>query len=151
MPEFELPAAAPAHDTPVAEAPVPEVEAPPAEVAAPADPIVEPAVDPVRSAAGRLGAQRVQRLVQLGQQYEQDHGLTPARQRRRQLIQLGKRYEREHGQSAARPRRKRRGDAWADFLRALSAVVKPAYRPAVEQLVLALSQQREPERPREAA
>jgi hypothetical protein len=53
--------------------------------------IVPHVVDPVRSAAGRLGAQRIQELVRLGRAYEEQHGLTPGRQRRRQLIQLGRR------------------------------------------------------------
>ncbi len=95
-------------------------------------------VDPVRSAAGRLGGQRVHRLAELGRLYEQEHGLKPGRQRLKQLIQLGRRYEQEHGLAAPRPRRKKKGDAWAEFLTALARVVKPAYRPAVEQLVAAL-------------
>jgi hypothetical protein len=31
-----------------------------------------------------------------------------------------------------------RGDAWAEFLAALARVVKPAHRPAVEQLAASL-------------
>jgi hypothetical protein len=100
----------------------------------------EPArvVDPVRSAAGRLGGQRVHRLAELGRAYECEHGLTPGRQRLKQLIQLGKRYELEHGLRTARPRRRPKGDAWTEFLAALARVVKPAHRPAVEQLLAAL-------------
>lgn len=122
MNEFDLPApAAPVTDTPVADGPV-----------APAP------VDPVRSAAGRLGAQRVHKLAQLGREYEKEHGLRPGRQRLRQLIQLGKRYEQEHGLRVAKPRRRRKGDAWQEFLAALARVVKPAHRPAVEQLAASL-------------
>jgi len=97
-----------------------------------------PPVDAARSAAGRLGAERVYQLARLGREYERVHGLTPGRQRRRQLIQLGKRYEVEHGLRAARPRRRPKGDAWEDFLTALTRVVKPAHRPAVAKLVAAL-------------
>src|SRR5207302_10457311 len=104
-----------------------------------ADAPAVPAVDPVRSAAGRLGARRQQQLIQFGRQYEQEHHLTPGRQRLRQLVQLGKRYEQEHGLGAAKSRRKRRGDAWTEFLTALVRVVKPVHRPAVEALVAALS------------
>jgi hypothetical protein len=95
-------------------------------------------VDAARSAAGRMGAERVHNLAKLGREYERENGLTPGRQRRRQLIQLGKRYEVEHGLKAARPRRRPKGDAWEDFLTALARVVKPAHRPAVAKLVAAL-------------
>jgi hypothetical protein len=90
--------------------------------------------------AGKLGAERVHQLIRLGQQYEQEHGLKRGRQRLRQLIQLGKRYEVEHGLAAPKRRRKRlsREDAWADFVKALARVVKPAYRKDVERLVEAL-------------
>jgi hypothetical protein len=64
-------------------------------------------------------------------------GMTAGRQRLKQLVQLGRRYEQEHG-LAAKPRRRRRGDAWKEFLAALARVVKPAHRPAVEQLLAAL-------------
>jgi hypothetical protein len=118
----------------------PEVVASSEPVAA-VEPIAESrAVNPARSAAGRLGARRVQELVRLGREYEREHGLKPGRQRRRQLIQLGRRYEQEHGLAAAKPRKRKRGDAWLDFLTALARVVKPAHRPAVEQLVAALRQ-----------
>ena len=100
----------------------------------PLEPAATP-VDPVRSAAGRLGGKRVHQLAELGREYEREHGLTPGRQRQRQLVQLGRRYEAEHGLRIARPRRKRTGDAWQEFLSALARVVKPAHRPAVEQLV----------------
>lgn len=119
--------------------PLPTVEAVPVEkqpVVAPEEPAR--VVDPVRSAAGRLGGQRVHRLAELGRAYEREHGLTPGRQRLKQLIQLGKRYEVEHGMRAARPRRRPKGDAWTEFLAALARVVKPAHRPAVEQLLAAL-------------
>jgi hypothetical protein len=96
------------------------------------------AVDPVRSAAGRLGGQRVHKLAELGRAYEKEHGLKAGRQRLKQLIQLGNRYEVEHGLRAATLRRKRRGNAWQEFLSALTSVVKPAYRPAVEQLIASL-------------
>jgi heme oxygenase len=95
-------------------------------------------VDPVRSAAGRLGAQRIQELVRLGRAYEEQHGLTPGRQRRRQLIQLGRRYEQEHGLRVFKPHRKARGDAWAEFVAALARVVKSKHRPAVDQLLAAM-------------
>jgi hypothetical protein len=97
-------------------------------------------VNPARSAAGRLGAKRVQELARLGREYEREHGLKAGRQRRRQLIQLGRRYEVEHGLRAPKPRRRKKGDAWTEFLIALARVVKPAYRPAVERLVAALQQ-----------
>jgi hypothetical protein len=97
-----------------------------------------PAVNPVRAAAGRLGGQRVHRLAELGRVYERERGLKPGRQRLRQLIQLGKKYEVEHGLRVVKPRRKKSGDAWGEFLAALARVVKPAYRPAVEQLAAGL-------------
>jgi hypothetical protein len=133
--EYELPApAVPVDNTPVS-ATDPVADATPA---ADTTPVPQPAVDPVRSAAGRLGGRRVHQLADLGRLYEQEHGLTPGRQRLKQLIQLGKRYEQEHGLRIAKPRRKRRGDAWQEFLAALARVIKPAYRPAVEQLVATL-------------
>jgi hypothetical protein len=95
-------------------------------------------VDPVRSAAGRLGGKRVHQLAELGRRYEREHGLKAGRQRRKQLVLLGKRYEVEHGLKVARPRRRKGGDAWQEFLVALARVVKPAHRPAVEQLVAAM-------------
>ncbi|MBA4064397.1 MAG: hypothetical protein C0501_11920 [Isosphaera sp.] len=102
------------------------------------EPTPAPAVDPVRAAAGRLGAQRLLKLAELGREYEREHGLTPGRQRRRQLIQLGKRYEYEHGLRTPKARRRARGDAWSEFVAALARVVKPAHRPAVEKLAAAL-------------
>jgi hypothetical protein len=98
-------------------------------------------VDPVRSAAGRLGGKRVHHLAELGRRYEQEHGLKAGRQRLKQLVQLGRKYEQERGLWAARPRRRKRGDAWQEFLTALSRVIKPALRPAVEQLAAALRSQ----------
>jgi hypothetical protein len=98
-------------------------------------------VDAARSAAGRLGAKRVQELARLGREYERELGLKPGRQRRKQLIQLGRRYEVENGLRAPKPRRRKKGDAWTEFLIALTRVVKPAHRPAVERLVAALQQQ----------
>ena len=97
----------------------------------------KPSVNPIRSAAGRLGALRLRRLTELGREYERDHDLTPGRQRLRQLVQLGLRYEVEHGLRT--PKAKRRGDPWAEFLAALARVVKPAHRPAVEKLAAALA------------
>jgi len=94
-------------------------------------------VDPVRAAAGRLGGKRVHLLAALGREFEREHGLKAGRQRLKQLVQLGRRYEAEHGPPAAAPR-PRKGDAWQAFLTALARVVKPAHRPAVEQLVAAL-------------
>jgi hypothetical protein len=99
---------------------------------------VPPPVDPVRSAAGRLGGKRVHTLALLGREYEKEHGLKAGRQRQKQLIQLGKRYEVEHGLRAAKSSRGRRGDAWQEFLTALARVIKPTHRTAVEQLVAAL-------------
>ena len=144
----------PVNDTPVVESPAP-VPATGPEV--PAGEIVQPlgeaapAVNPVRAAAGRLGAQRQQQLIQFGKLYELEHHLTPGRQRLRQLVQLGKRYEQEHGLSTAKPRRKRRGDAWTEFLTALARVVKPAHRPAVEALVAALVEKPAPAQEKTAA
>jgi len=145
MSEFEVPAAdAPVEDTPTTETLTVVNTAGPdalevAQEVTPADADVLP-VNPVRAAAGRLGAKRRQQLIQLGKQYELDHNLTPGRQRLKQLIQLGKRYEQDHGLKAAKPRRKRKGDAWTEFLSALARVVKPAYRPAVESLVAKLAE-----------
>jgi hypothetical protein len=136
----------PVSDTPVSDTPVdvsPVVEGP-REVVAPAV-VPTPPVDPVRSAAGRRGGERFHQLVQLGREFEREHGLAPGRQRLKQLVQLGKRYEQEHGLAVAKPRRKRRGDAWAEFLTALARVVKPAHRAAVERLAAAL---RTPQSPR---
>src|SRR5207248_4603429 len=105
-----------------------------------AEAVTRATADPGRSEAGGRGAERVHQLIRLGREYEQEHGLTPGRQRLRQLIQLGKRYEQEHGLAVAKPRRRRakKGDAWKEFLAALARVVKPAHRPAVEQLLAAL-------------
>jgi hypothetical protein len=97
-----------------------------------------PPVDPVRSAAGRLGGKRVHTLAVLGREYEKEHGLSPGRERLKHLIKLGKRYEAEHGLRIAKPRR-RKVEAWPEFLAALARVVKPAYRPMVEELAASLS------------
>lgn len=103
-----------------------------------AEPTPHP-VNAVRAAAGRLGARRVHELMKLGLEYEREHGLKAGRQRQRQLIQLGRRYEAEHGLAAPKAaRRRKKGDAWKDFVAALARVVKPAHRPAVEQLAAAL-------------
>jgi hypothetical protein len=116
--------------------PAPSAEAPRADV----DGTAPVPVNPVRSAAGRLGAERRKQLILYGKQYERDHHLTPGRQRQRQLVQLGKRYEQEHSLRTAKPKRKRRGDAWLEFLTALVRVVKPTHRPALEQLIVTLSE-----------
>jgi hypothetical protein len=138
MNEFDLPAEHPPIPDTLPAADITPVESH-TETTLPIDPPAasHPPVDPVRAAAGRLGGQRVHRLAELGREYEREHGLTPGRQRLRQLIQLGKRYELEHGLRVARPRR-RKGDAWEEFLTALARVIKPAHRPAVEQLIAAL-------------
>lgn len=122
--------------------PVDEVETATLEVQIEQEPLTEAVhpVDAARSAAGRLGAKRVQELARLGREYEREHGLKAGRQRRRQLIQLGRRYEIEHGLRAPKARRRKKGDAWTEFLLALARVVKPAHRPAVERLVAALQQ-----------
>lgn len=122
--------------------PVGEVETATPEVQVSPEPQPEAVrpVDAARSAAGRLGAKRVQELARLGREYEREHGLKAGRQRRRQLIQLGRRYEVEHGLRAPKPRRRKKGDAWTEFLLALARVVKPAHRPTVERLVAALQQ-----------
>ena len=119
-------------------------------VATPVEPIPHP-VDPVRSAAGRLGGKRVRQLAELGRLYEQEHGLKAGRQRLRQLVQLGRRYEVEHGLRVVRPRRRKSGDVWQEFLVALAKVLKPAHRPAVEQLVAALQSNHTAEPVRRAA
>jgi hypothetical protein len=110
------------------------------------DPTLTPEAAPVEShpnrfaVAGRLGAERIHRLVQLGLKYEQEHGLKRGRQRQRQLIQLGKRYESEHGLAAPEPERRRsREEVWDDFVRALARVVKPTYRAEVERLAATLA------------
>jgi hypothetical protein len=145
---------APVNDTPVTESPVPIPTTTP-EAPAPENvpPLGEaaPTVNPVRAAAGRLGAQRQQQLIQFGKLYELKHHLTPGRQRLRQLVQLGKRYEQEHGLSTAKPRRKKRGDAWTEFLTALARVVKPVHRPAVAALVAALAEKPTPAQEKSAA
>lgn len=100
-----------------------------------------PPVNAARSAAGRIGAHRVHELMRLGLEYEKEHGLKAGRQRQRQLIQLGRRFEQEHGLAAPKKvHRRRKGDAWKEFVTALARVVKPTYRPAVEQLVATLQQ-----------
>ena len=119
--------------------PVEVTETAPAEVAADAVEAVPHPLHEVRAAAGRVGARRVHELIRLGKEYETEHGLTAGRQRLKQLIQLGRRYETEHGLAAPKPRRRRRGDAWTDFVAALARVVKPAHRPAVEQLAATLA------------
>jgi hypothetical protein len=101
------------------------------------------AAEPARpnrfAAAGRLGAERVHQLIRFGEEYEREHGLKRGRQRLRQLIQLGRRYEQEHGLAGpARRKRRTREDVWAGFLKALSAVVKPAYRAEAERLAASL-------------
>lgn len=137
MNEYDLTApVGPVTDTPPATEAA--AEEPRAEAPAEAAAVETPAVDPVRSAAGRLGGQRVHKLAELGREYEKEHGLTPGRQRLKQLIQLGKRYEVEHGLRPAAPRRRKKGDAWREFLAALARVIRPAHRPAVEQLLAAL-------------
>jgi len=108
----------------------------------PVDAVPHPLHD-VRAAAGRVGARRVHELIHLGKRYEEEHGLTAGRQRLKQLIALGRRYEQEHGLAAPKPRRRRRGDVWGDFVSALARVVKPAHRPAVEQLAATLATARE--------
>ena len=87
-----------------------------------------------------MGGKRVHELAVLGREYEREHGLKAGRQRLRQLVQLGRRYELEHGLAAPKPRKRKRGDEWAEFVAALARVVKPAHRPAVEQLAAALRQ-----------
>ena len=69
--------------------PTPDTESSPTGTAA--------AADDWHADAGRKGALRVQQLIELGKQYEQEHGLKRGRQRIRQLIELGKLYEKEHG------------------------------------------------------
>ncbi|MDB5311602.1 MAG: hypothetical protein JWO38_5804 [Gemmataceae bacterium] len=108
-----------------------------AEVVAQTTSLVPP-VDPVRSAAGRLGGRRVHELAALGRVYEQEHGMKAGRQRLKQLVQLGRKYEAEHGLQVAKPRRKRKGDAWQEFLLAFARVIKGEHRPDVEQLIAAL-------------
>jgi hypothetical protein len=91
--------------------------------------------------AGKRGAERVHQLIRFGHQYEKEHGLKRGRQRIRQLIQLGRRFEVEHGLAApARRKRKSKADAWAEFVKALARVVKPAYRKDVERLVAKLAE-----------
>lgn len=130
MNDFDLFACpVPANDTPP--------EPPAAETPADAEPAPR-AVNPARAAAGRLGGRRAHELALLGREYEREHGLKAGRQRLKQLIQLGRRYEVERGLRPAPRRRETRGDAWQEFVAALARVVKPAHRPAVEQLAAAL-------------
>jgi len=97
---------------------------------------------PKHSEAGRRAAERVKQLIRMGQRYEEEHGLKRGRQRLRQLIQLGKRYEIEKG-LAQRPKpRPRRAKAWADFVRSLGHVVRPAYQRKVELLVESLTEKK---------
>lgn len=137
MSEFDLPeAGSPVPDHVTVETPV--------DLATPM-PVEQPTAsakvaDPARSAAGRLGGKRAHELVELGRRYEAEHGLTPGRQRLKQLAQLGRRYEQEHGLRPKPVKRRRRtsAEAWEEFVTALSRVVKPAHRAAVEKLAAAL-------------
>jgi len=89
--------------------------------------------------AGRQGALRVHELIRLGRLYEQEHDLKRGRQRLRQLIQQGRRYEQEHGTAPKRPKpRRHKARVWAEFVRALAEMVKPAYRPQLERLLAEL-------------
>jgi hypothetical protein len=140
MPEFDptVPSVPETHITPETN-PTPDaamVETPPQSEAT--VPVESAPVNPVRAAAGRLGGRRVHRLAELGREYEKEHGLTPGRQRRKQLIQLGRRYEVEHGLRKATPPRNKKSDPWQEFLAALARIVKPQYRPVVEELVATL-------------
>ena len=104
------------------------------------DPLPADAPPSRHAAAGRLGAERVRELVRLGRMYEQEHGLSRGRQRQLQLIQLGRRYEVEHGLAAPkRPRRKSHARVWADFLRSLAEVMRPAYRRELDALLVGLN------------
>jgi hypothetical protein len=95
--------------------------------------------------AGRKGAERVHQLIQLGRQYEQEHGLKRGRQRLRQLIEEGKRFELEHGlREGRKPRRKRlsrlgREQLVVNLLETLQRMVKPAFREQLRRAVEALS------------
>jgi hypothetical protein len=95
-------------------------------------------VNPIRTAAGRLGGKCVHRLAELGREYEREHGLKPGRQRLAQLVQLGRRYEQEHGLAPVREPRRPKADRWQRFLKSLAPIVRPEYRPALDQLVAAL-------------
>jgi hypothetical protein len=140
--EFDLPVAGvPAPDQIAVETPAEQQVTQSVEPTPSQPPVVEKAVDPARSAAGRLGGKRAHELVELGRKYEAEYGLTPGRQRLRQLAQLGRRYEQEHGLRAKPVKRQRRqspAEAWEQFLVALARVVKPTHRESVEKLVAAL-------------
>src|SRR5438477_8848076 len=91
--------------------------------------------------AGRKGAQRVHRLIQLGKLYEQEHGLKRGRQRLRQLIEEGKLYEQEHGLSPRRAKKRSRLSHKQVMLRlvdALTRIARPSYRPLLAKVAQAL-------------
>ena len=85
----------------------------------------------------------VQQLIELGKQYEKEHGLKRGRQRIRQLIEEGKLYEQEHGLRPARKTRKRLGRLGREqLLRTLLEVVarmaRPSYRQRLKEVLAAL-------------
>jgi hypothetical protein len=92
-----------------------------------------------RVEAGRKGGQRFHQLIQLGLQYERDHGLKRGRQRLRQLIQEGRLYEQEHGLvGKPRRRRPRSEQIVQSFVRSLQRMVKPAYRARLRLVLVRL-------------
>jgi len=99
-----------------------------------------------RSEAARKGAERIKELIRLGEVFEREHGVKHGRERRRRLIELGKRYEVEHGLVHPAKHRPSRTRVWADFILALSQMVRPEYRRQVEDLAGLLA-----ERPDEPA
>jgi hypothetical protein len=137
------------HDIPAVPENRPEVLVPPQDTgsgsnAAPTEkPVNDTAAasDDWHADAGRKGALRVQQLIELGRQYEKEHGLKRGRQRIRQLIELGKLYETEHG---VRPRRPgKRGDRLGrgqrkellnTLVRCLVRIAKPSFRNELNRL-----------------
>jgi hypothetical protein len=93
-----------------------------------------------RARAGTIGARRVHELAELGRRYEQEHNLSPARQRQRQLVEMGRRYEEEHGLAKRKPRKRRgkKGQEVEDLLRMLLRVVKARHLATIANLLRAL-------------
>jgi hypothetical protein len=130
-------------------------ESPPAESAIPAAASEsQPAVSPPEEAnwhveAGRKGGRRYHQLIQLGLQYEQEHGLKRGRQRLRQLIQEGRIYEQEHGLApknrrtrGSRSTRIRSDQLLQSLCRILVRLSKPVHRENIAKMLQALEEEK---------
>jgi hypothetical protein len=127
----------------------PEVLVPPHDAGSGSDapPTGEPVNDTAATSddwhadAGRKGALRVQQLIELGRQYEKEHGLKRGRQRIRQLIELGKLYEQEHGVRPQRPGKRgdrlgrgQRKELLNTLVHCLVRMAKPSFRNELTRL-----------------